>query len=98
VNNKPLILIVEPEEETISWLEKELAADYQTLALKDADNLFAVIKDQAPDLVLLALDWPTSNGVELCRQLTERLESKKLPIISLRRLLKRKRIGENYFR
>jgi len=47
------------------------------------DNLQAWLKERAPDLIIL--DWmlPGLSGIELCRRLRARPETKQLPIIML---------------
>lgn len=81
---KPYILIVEdeaPQAEMLSYnLERE---GYRTRVASDGDEALAVTSEEAPDLVVL--DWmlPEVSGIEVCRQLRRRVDSKHLPIIML---------------
>ncbi len=81
---KPYILIVEdeaPQAEMLSYnLERE---GYRTRVASDGDEALAVTSEEAPDLVVL--DWmlPVVSGIEVCRQLRRRVDSKHLPIIML---------------
>src|ERR1700759_2488583 len=78
------ILIVEDEEPLALLLRYNLEAegsDVETIARgDDADTR---LREAAPDLVVL--DWmlPGLSGIELCRRLRTRPESKALPIIML---------------
>jgi two-component system phosphate regulon response regulator PhoB len=81
---KPYILIVEdeaPQAELLSYnLERE---GYRTRVASDGDEALAVTAEESPDLVVL--DWmlPEISGIEVCRQLRRRVDSKHLPIIML---------------
>src|ERR1700710_924049 len=78
----PRIMVVEDEEALTTLLRYNLAAagyDVETVG-RGAD---ARLKERVPDLVVL--DWmlPGLSGIELCRRLRARPETKQLPIIML---------------
>src|SRR5918992_1559484 len=78
------ILIVE-DEEPLTWLLRyNLEAEgYEVDAVARGDEADTRLKEQPPDLVVL--DWmlPGVSGIELCRRLRARPETKTLPIIML---------------
>jgi two-component system phosphate regulon response regulator PhoB len=80
----PLILIVEdeaPQAEMLSYnLEK---AGYRTVVALDGEEALARADLEIPDLMIL--DWmlPERSGIDICRQLRSRIETKDLPIIML---------------
>jgi two-component system, OmpR family, phosphate regulon response regulator PhoB len=81
---KARILIVEDEEALTLLLRYNLEAegyDVDTVARGDEADL--LLKESTPDLVIL--DWmlPGLSGIELCRRLRARPETKQLPIIML---------------
>ncbi len=81
---KPLVLIVEDEDALTTLLAYNLERDgYRTLSARDGDEALLVIQEQRPDLVLL--DWmlPKVSGIELCRRLRSRPETRNLPIVML---------------
>ncbi|MCM2304119.1 MAG: response regulator [Elusimicrobia bacterium] len=65
---KPCIYMVddEPDFQTVvhSWLEPT----YETVALKDADELVGALRARTPDLVILDLHLTGSDGFEACRR------------------------------
>jgi two-component system, OmpR family, phosphate regulon response regulator PhoB len=78
------ILIVEDEEPLALLLRYNLEADgYEVETIARGDDADTRLREAAPDLVVL--DWmlPGLSGIELCRRLRSRPESKALPIIML---------------
>jgi two-component system phosphate regulon response regulator PhoB len=80
----PSILIVEDEEALTLLLRYNLEAagyDVESVARGDEDDLR--LRESVPDLVIL--DWmlPGVSGIELCRRLRSRPETRQLPIVML---------------
>jgi two-component system, OmpR family, phosphate regulon response regulator PhoB len=81
---KANILIVEDEEALAVMLRYNLEAEgYGVETVPRGDEADLLLKERAPDLVIL--DWmlPGLSGIELCRRLRARPETKQLPIIML---------------
>jgi two-component system phosphate regulon response regulator PhoB len=78
------ILIVEDEEALTMLLRYNLeAAGYEVETVMRGDDADVRLKEATPDLVIL--DWmlPGLSGIELCRRLRGRADTKALPIIML---------------
>ena len=78
------ILIVEDEEPLTMLLRYNLEAEgYEVETAARGDEADTRLKESTPDLVVL--DWmlPGLSGIELCRRLRARPETKTLPIIML---------------
>ncbi len=78
------ILIVEDEEALSLLLRYNLEAEgYEVETVARGDEAEVRLREHVPDLVVL--DWmlPGLSGIELCRRLRARLETKALPIIML---------------
>jgi two-component system phosphate regulon response regulator PhoB len=78
------ILIVEDEEPLSLLLRYNLEADgYDVETVARGDEADTRLRERLPDLVVL--DWmlPGLSGIELCRRLRARPETKSLPIIML---------------
>lgn len=78
------ILIVEDEEALATLLEYNLGKEGFDAALAgDGEEAMLKIVEEAPDLVIL--DWmlPKVSGIEVCRRLRARPETRNLPIIML---------------
>ena len=81
---KPRILVVEDEEPLSLLLRYNLESEgYSVESANRGDDAELMLKEHLPDLVLL--DWmlPGLSGIELCRRLRQRAETKTLPIILL---------------
>ena len=81
---KANILIVEDEEALTLLLRYNLEAEgYAVDTAARGDEADLLLKERSPDLVIL--DWmlPGLSGIELCRRLRARPETKRLPIIML---------------
>ncbi|MBV9347066.1 MAG: phosphate regulon transcriptional regulator PhoB [Pseudolabrys sp.] len=78
------ILIVEDEEPLITLLRYNLEAEgYEVDTAMRGDEGETKLRETTPDLVVL--DWmlPGLSGIELCRRLRARPETKQIPIIML---------------
>src|SRR6187397_3071322 len=78
------ILVVEDEEALTTLLRYNLDAEgYDVETVTRGDDADTRLKERIPDLVVL--DWmlPGLSGIELCRRLRARPETRQLPIIML---------------
>ena len=80
----PYVLVIEDEDSLATLLQYNLDKEgYRVGIAGDGDEGLLMIDEQAPDLVLL--DWmlPKVSGVEICRRLRARSDTRNLPIIML---------------
>jgi two-component system phosphate regulon response regulator PhoB len=78
------ILIVEDEEALTLLLRYNLEAEgYEVETVARGDEADSRLKENVPDLVIL--DWmlPGLSGIEICRRLRARAETRTLPVIML---------------
>ena len=78
------ILVVEDEDSLATLLQYNLAKEGYEVALSgDGEEALLLIDERMPDLVLL--DWmlPTLSGIEVCRRLRQRSQTRNLPILML---------------
>lgn len=81
---KPLVAIVEDEESIVTLVRYNLERHgFRVEAAADGEAGFAMIRDEKPDLVII--DWmlPYVSGIELCRRLRRRADTRRVPIIML---------------
>ncbi len=82
--DQPLILIVEDEPAQREVLGYNLRAEGMRVAqAADGEMALLLVAEEAPDVIVL--DWmlPRLSGIEVCRQLRARPETRELPIIML---------------
>lgn len=80
----PNVLVVEDEDALAALLQYNLDKEgYRVTIASDGEEALMLVDERAPDLVVL--DWmlPKVSGVEVCRRLRARPETRNLPIIML---------------
>lgn len=81
---KPVILVVEDETALVRLLRYNLDKQgFEVLEATDGDEALLILSERQIDLVLL--DWmlPSVSGIEICRQIRRRNETRNLPVIML---------------
>ena len=84
VSLKAKLLLVEDEASQQVILDYNLkSAGYETVQGSDGYQALQLIDEELPDLILL--DWmlPGVSGIEICRQLKARKDTREIPIIML---------------
>ena len=81
---KPHILVVEDEDSLATLLQYNLEKEgYDVAVGSDGEEALLLVDERLPDLIVL--DWmlPKISGIEVCRRLRQRPESRNIPIIML---------------
>lgn len=81
---QPVVLLVEDESAQREVLTYNLEAEGFTVAsAASGDEALLMVQEEAPDLILL--DWmlPNVSGIEVCRQIKARPETRGIPVIML---------------
>ena len=82
--SKPVVLVAEDEGALVTLLRYNLEREgYQVLEARDGEEALLIAAEEKLDLVLL--DWmlPQLSGIEVCRRLRGRQETRNVPIIML---------------
>lgn len=80
----PYILIAEDEEAIATLLEYNFKKEgYDVAIARDGDEAMLLASERTPDLILLDWMMPKLSGVEVCRRLRTRSETRATPIIML---------------
>ncbi|TKC06142.1 response regulator [Pedobacter frigoris] len=76
------ILIIENDEGLVEMLTELFDYEgFNVRSYREADDVFALIEDFTPDIVLLDYLLPKINGGELCAQLKKNPLTKNIPVI-----------------
>src|SRR6202012_4284721 len=81
---KPVVLVVEDETSLMTMLRYNLEKEgYRVTEAGDAEEAITVANETPPDAVIL--DWmlPRMSGIEVCRQLRRKADTRTVPIIML---------------
>ena len=83
-SGKPSVLVVEDESALCTLLRYNLEREgYRVFEARNGDEALVLAAETSPDLIVL--DWmlPELSGIEVCRRLRARGESRNVPIIML---------------
>lgn len=83
-SGKPLVLIVEDDPSLATLLRYNIEKEgFRVSEAHDGEEALLQVAEAPPDLVVL--DWmlPRVSGIEVCRRLRARVETKNLPVIML---------------
>jgi DNA-binding response OmpR family regulator len=82
---KSRILIVEDEQDVASLIKHavERNGDAEAEIVGSGDSALKAVSERPPDLLVLDLNLPVVDGVEVCRILRSRSDTRRLPIIIL---------------
>ena len=82
--DRPLVLVVEDEPAQREVLAYNLEAEgFAVVEAATGDEALLLLSETPPDIVVL--DWmlPTVSGIEICRQMKSRPETRSIPVIML---------------
>jgi two-component system phosphate regulon response regulator PhoB len=80
----PHVLVVEDEDSLATLLQYNLQKEgYEVSLAGDGEEALLMVDERLPDLIVL--DWmlPKVSGIEVCRRLRQRNETRNLPIVML---------------
>lgn len=80
----PLILLVEDEPAQREVLSYNLTAEsYRVNLAQDGEEALMMVREDPPDLIVLDWMMPNISGIEVCRRLKSRAETRAIPVIML---------------
>ena len=80
----PTVLIVEDEPSQREVLAYNLKAEgFEVISADNGDDALLLVEEQEPDLILLDWMMPNLSGIEVCRRLKSRRETRSIPILML---------------
>lgn len=80
---KPLLLLVDDNEEILHYLEREMQADYKILTARDGKEAKQKATTWIPDIVVSDVVMPETDGLEFCRILKTDIRTSHIPVILL---------------
>jgi two-component system cell cycle response regulator len=83
MSNKRKVLIFDDEIFFREVLKDSLKIRYDVIAGRAEEDAVAQVAMVNPDLIIMDVEMPGRNGIEVCRELKEKLETRRIPIILL---------------
>ncbi len=84
MDRKPVVMVADDQED-LRWLYQHWLSEagYHVRPVGDGAWVLALIPPDPPDLLLLDLQLPEVDGLEVCRQLRARGELQDLPVLAV---------------
>jgi excisionase family DNA binding protein len=82
----PKVLIVDDEQAVVSWVTAEIQAerpDIEVLVAHDGFSAGEIVGAEGPDVVVLDLRMPGIDGLEVCRRIKAREDTRKTAVIAI---------------
>ncbi len=80
---KPVLLLIDDNEEILEFLEHELNEKYTVIKALHGQDALAKLKEDAVQLIICDIMMPVMDGFELCRIVKTNFEYSHIPIILL---------------
>ncbi len=80
---KPLLLLVDDNEEILEFLEHELNEKYAIVKALNGQEALEVLKENAAQLIICDIMMPVMDGFELCKIIKTNFEYSHIPVILL---------------
>ncbi|CRL09834.1 Phosphate regulon transcriptional regulatory protein PhoB [Phaeobacter italicus] len=82
--DQPTVLVVEDELAQREVLAYNLEADgFRVLRAENGEEALLLVEEDTPDIIVLDWMMPNLSGIEVCRRLKSRTETRNIPIIML---------------
>jgi len=78
---KPLVLVVDDDEDIRTYLAALIRGDAETVEAADGDKGISIAKSRQPDLILLDLMMPGTDGYQVCKALKNNSATRHIPIV-----------------
>lgn len=83
MESKPLILLVDDNEEILSFIADDLEDKYKVITARDGQAALLLLQEQPVQLVISDVMMPVMDGFELCRVIKSDFVSSHIPVILL---------------
>lgn len=84
-SNKPLILVVEDDNDLRHFMSDNLSGRYNVLQAKDGKEGISLALQNIPDMIISDVMMPNLDGIQLCKHLKSEQITSHIPIILLTR-------------
>ncbi|RBP44399.1 phospho-acceptor domain-containing protein [Roseimicrobium gellanilyticum] len=82
-SRKPKLLIADDEPDMLRFLKSQLTANFEVLEAVDGLQAVEKAAQFLPDIILSDMMMPEKDGLQVCRELRERVSTRSIPIVLL---------------
>ncbi|HXV22305.1 MAG TPA: diguanylate cyclase [Desulfuromonadales bacterium] len=83
MENKRKVLIVDDELFVREILKDSLKIRYDVIEGRNGEEAIALVANYKPDLIIMDVEMPGRSGIDICKGLKERVETRRIPVILL---------------
>ena len=80
---QPLVLMADDEPDMLRFLKSQLTARYRVVEASDGQQAVDKAGQFLPDIILLDMNMPEKDGLQVCRELRQQEPTQNIPIILL---------------
>ena len=95
-DDRPVVLLVEDNEELLASLRSLFAANYTVLTATDGEQGFIAAKRTKPDLIVSDVMMPRLTGDAMCARLKETFDTCAIPVLLLTALSSEEQVADGY--
>ena len=81
--NQPTLLVADDEPDMLRFLKSQLEGYYHVIEASDGAQAFEKVTKYLPDIILLDMNMPEKDGLQVCRELRQQAATQSIPIIIL---------------
>ncbi|MBQ6763044.1 MAG: response regulator [Bacteroidales bacterium] len=82
-DSKPILVVVEDNEDIRNYIRETLGEDYTVVLAKDGAEGWSAILKSVPDLVISDIMMPVMDGIELCSRIKKDVQVSHIPVVLL---------------
>ncbi|HZV33975.1 MAG TPA: ATP-binding protein [Verrucomicrobiae bacterium] len=82
-NGQPRLLVADDEPDMLRFLKSQLEEHYQVIQAVDGQQAVEKATAQLPEIILLDMNMPEKDGLQVCRELRAQASTQEIPIIVL---------------
>lgn len=81
--NRPVVLLVDDNEEILDFISDDLSEKYNVLTARDGEKALQILNEHCVHLVVSDIMMPVIDGFELCTKIKTEFELSHIPVILL---------------
>lgn len=81
--NRLIILIVEDDKDIRDYIASDLQNTYEVIVAENGEQGLEAARTAIPDLIISDIMMPVKDGIELCREIKNNVETSHIPVILL---------------
>ncbi|WP_395737414.1 ATP-binding protein [Prosthecobacter sp.] len=82
-SRKPKLLIADDEPDMLRFLKSQLSATFEVLEAVDGQQAVEKATQFLPDIILSDMMMPEKDGLQVCRELRDRISTRSIPVVLL---------------